>query len=148
MSCRWCELSCFVCGELLWYYGKCQHSQWLVLQEFGEDTKRLMCWPHTSKNIDDNLVILQRESKNPELAQKIKTDIDFFQWATTETEYETNFKVLVEKYTKEENVVNYTSEEEDATVKFFKLFLKVGLVLFGELIFIFRTKKVHILYQK
>ena len=83
-----------------------------MLQEFGEETKRLMCWPHTSKKIDDKLVILQRESKNPELASKIKTDIDFFQWATTETEYENNFEALKEKYTKEENLVNYTSEEE------------------------------------
>ena len=59
-----------------------------------------MCWPHTSKKIDDKLVILQRESKNPELASKIKTDIDFFQWATTETEYENNFEALKEKYTR------------------------------------------------
>ena len=85
-----------------------------------------MCWPHTSKKIDDKLVILQRESKNPELARKIKTDIDFFQWATTETEYENNFEALKEKYTKEENLVNYTSEEEDATVKFFQYFEEPG----------------------
>ena len=83
-----------------YYYKKCQYSQWLVLQEFGEETKRLMCWPHTSKKIDDKLVILQRESKNPELARKIKTDINFFQWATTETEYENNFEALKEKYTR------------------------------------------------
>ena len=50
----------------------------------------------------------------------MEADIDFFQWSTTETEYEANYKALVDKYTKEENVVNYTAEEEDALVKFFK----------------------------
>jgi len=87
---------------------------------FGPETKRLMCWPHVSRNIDDKLITLKRESENEELDKQVEADIDFFQWSTTETEYEANYKALVDKYTKEENVVNYTAEEEDALVKFFK----------------------------
>ena len=90
-----------------------------LAQVFGEETERLMCWPHVTRNIDDKIALLKKESKNEELAAKVDADIDYFQWATTETEYEVNYKALVDKYTKEENVVNYTTEEEDALKKFF-----------------------------
>ena len=61
-----------------------------LAQVFGEETERLMCWPHVTRNIDDKIALLKKESKNEELAAKVDADIDYFQWATTETEYEVN----------------------------------------------------------
>ena len=43
-----------------------------------------------TRNIDDKIALLKKESKNEELAAKVDADIDYFQWATTETEYEVN----------------------------------------------------------
>ena len=78
--------------------------------------KRLMCWPHTSRNLDKNLITLKKDSKNDELPKKVKSDVASFQWATTENEYQNNFKSLKEKSTATEK---YTSNEKEALKTFF-----------------------------
>ena len=75
-------------------------------QVFGSRTKRLMCWPHVNRNVEKRLKVLKRESKSATLDKQVKNDICHFQWATSEREYESNFKSLKDKYTK--NVGKYS----------------------------------------
>ena len=69
-------------------------------QVFGNETKRLMCWPHVNRNVEKRLKVLKRESKSDTLDKQVKSDICHFQWATSEREYESNFNSLKDKYTK------------------------------------------------
>ena len=84
-----------------------------------------MCWPHTSRNLDKNLIIMKRNSKNEELPKKVKSDIAYFQWATTENEYLTNFKSLKNKYVGQENSNKFNKAEREALETFFKYFEEV-----------------------
>lgn len=63
-------------------------------QVFGIGTKRLMCWPHVNRNVEKRLKILKRESKSSTLDKEVKSDICHFQWATSQREYDSNFKSL------------------------------------------------------
>ena len=84
-----------------------------------------MCWPHVNRNVDNYLKDLKKESKSEDLHKKVEADICHFQWATTEKEYESSFKALVDKYTAEENITNYNEDEKAALKKFFNYFESV-----------------------
>ena len=50
-------------------------------QVLMKPAKRLMCWPHISKNVEKHLVTFKKDSKNDENSKKVNSDVAQFQWA-------------------------------------------------------------------
>ena len=66
---------------------------------FGEQGVRLMCWPHTYRNIVTRISALRNANKK--LQQELLTDIQNLQWSVhSERTFVIVFDLLEEKYMK------------------------------------------------
>ena len=79
---------------------------------------RLMCWPHTYRNLVTRMSALRRENKT--LCQELMSDIQDLQWSChSEKTFVVVFHLLEKKYTLERN---NSVKEAEALEEFFKYF--------------------------
>ena len=87
------------------------------LEIFGDVGTRLMCWPHTFRNLVPRLSHLRRLNKN--LADAVLEDIEFLQWSAVNESFVTLFDLLEAKFVGEKS---FSPAEHDALCMFFEYF--------------------------
>ena len=83
------------------------------LEIFGDVGTRLMCWPHTYRNLVPRLSHLRRLNKT--LADAVLEDIEFLQWSAVNESFVTLFDLL---FVGE----SFSPAEHDALCLFFEYF--------------------------
>ena len=84
---------------------------------FGDDGVRLMCWPHTYRNIVKNLAAVRKAEKV--VADRIVADIEELQWsAHNEETFRYVCNLIAQKYSAEV----YSATTRDAVNSFFEYF--------------------------
>ena len=85
---------------------------------FGSDGVRLMCWPHTHRNIVPRMSGIRKLNKN--LCQDLLNDVKMLQWSChSQNTFEIVFDLLENKYLTEKRT---TRTEAEALSEFFTYF--------------------------
>ena len=64
---------------------------------FGDEGKRLMCWPHVHKNVVPQIKSLKKSSGSDKLGKEVLDDIETFQWVVTQKSFEVDYNALKDK---------------------------------------------------
>ena len=84
---------------------------------FGDDGIRLMCWPHTYRNLVPRMSAIKQENKK--IQQELQRDIESLQWSChSEDTFVIVFDLLEKKYTEGD----YNDKELDLLKDFFSYF--------------------------
>jgi hypothetical protein len=84
---------------------------------FGQDGTRLMCWPHTYRNLVNKMAALRNQ--NQKLQQQLLQDIQNLQWSChSEKTFIVVFDLLEKKYVDG----NHSSQEKILLSNFFEYF--------------------------
>ena len=86
---------------------------------FGDEGIRLMCWPHTFRNVNDHLAAIRREDSK--LGEEVLSDIEDIQWTVhNEETFRFVYQLMEDKYLKG----SYDGTKEELLMEFFSYFRK------------------------